>query len=242
MTTVGERSSTSADVGGPAVEAPAHLRRDWTLAVALGELVGFVPPAVTGATLAALGAPDIALVVGLTVAGAVEGLSVGVAQATVLRRTLPEVDRRRWVRATALGAAFAWFVGMGGGALMGSSVAPPLLLLVVMVPAWTAALLAMGFLQWRVLRETVPHSGRWVPVNAGAWLLGVMIVVVALSAAPNSWPGAVHAVIGVVAAVAMGLTVGALTARTLTRLLAVPPRSVNSGGSDGRPGGNTCHP
>jgi hypothetical protein len=41
---------------------PAHLRRDWTLAVALGELVGFVPPAVTGATLAALGAPDVALV------------------------------------------------------------------------------------------------------------------------------------------------------------------------------------
>lgn len=36
---------------------PAHLRRDWTLAVALGELVGFVPPAVTGATLARWGHP-----------------------------------------------------------------------------------------------------------------------------------------------------------------------------------------
>ncbi len=198
---------------------PAHLRRDWTLAVALGELVGFVPPAVTGATLAALGAPDVALVVGLTLAGALEGLSVGAAQAAVLRRHAAGVDGRRWVWATVVGAAIAGFVGMGGGALMGSSVAPPAKLLVVLVPAWTAALLAMGFLQWRVLRVTVPHSGRWVPVNAGAWLLGVMIVVVALSAAPNSWPGPVHAVIGVAAAVLMGLTVGALTARTLAHLL-----------------------
>lgn len=197
----------------------AHLRRDWTLAVALGELVGFVPPAVTGASLAALGAGDVALVLGLTVAGALEGLSVGAAQAAVMRRHAPDVDRRRWVGATVAGAAFAWMVGMGGGALMGSAVAPPAVLLVVLVPAWTAALLAMGFLQWRVLRATVPHSGRWVPVSAGAWLLGVMIVVVALSAAPNSWPGAVHAVIGIAAAVLMGLTVGALTARTLARLL-----------------------
>ena len=196
-----------------------HLRRDWTLAVALGELVGFVPPAVTGASLAALGAPDVAMIVGLTLAGALEGLSVGAAQAAVLRRHVADVDRRRWVLSTVAGAAFAWFVGMGGGALMGSGVGPPALLLVVLVPAWTAALLAMGYLQWRVLQVTVPHSGRWVPVNAGAWLLGVMIVVVALSAAPNSWPGAVHAAIGVAAAVLMGLTVGALTTRTLAHLL-----------------------
>ena len=195
-----------------------HLRRDWTLAVAAGELVGFVPPAVTGASLAALGAPDVALVVGLTLAGALEGLSVGAAQAAVLRRHAAGIDGGRWVRATVAGAAFAWFVGMGGGALLGSS-AGSALLLVVMVPAWTAALLAMGFLQWRVLRASVPSSGRWVPVNAGAWLLGVMIVVGALSAAPNAWPGVVHAVIGVAAAVAMGLTVGALTARTLAHLL-----------------------
>ena len=51
------RAGASTD-GGDRV----HLRRDWTLAVALAELVGFVPPAVTGATLAALGAPDVALV------------------------------------------------------------------------------------------------------------------------------------------------------------------------------------
>jgi hypothetical protein len=33
------------------------LRRRWTLAFVVGELVGFLPPAVTGATLAAIGCP-----------------------------------------------------------------------------------------------------------------------------------------------------------------------------------------
>jgi len=46
-----------------------------------------------------------------------------------------------------------------------------------------------------------------------------MIPVAALSATPNGWPGWAHAVIGVLAAAAMGLTVGGLTVRTLERLL-----------------------
>ena len=100
-----------------------------------------------------------------------------------------------------------------------ADVAPPALLAVVLVLVWCAALLAMGYAQWSVLRRRVPRSGRWVWVTAGAWLLGVTIPVVALSSVPNGWPGWVHAGIGVIAAVAMGLTVGTLTGRTLERLL-----------------------
>lgn len=201
----------------PGPPAP-RLRRDWTAAFVLGELVGFVPPAVTGAALGAANAPDLVLVVGLTVAGAMEGAVLGMAQATVLRRHAPAVDRRRWVVATAVAASFAWFVGMGGGAAMGSSGGSPALL-VLLVPAWCAALLAMGFAQWRVLREVVPGSGRWVPVNAAAWLVGVMIPVVAISAVPNEAPVPVFVAVAVAAAVAMGATVGAITGRTLARLL-----------------------
>jgi tetrahydromethanopterin S-methyltransferase subunit C len=50
-------------------------------------------------------------------------------------------------------------------------------------------------------------------------LLGVMIPVAALSLAPNDWPGWAHGLIAVLAAVAMGATVGALTGRTLERIL-----------------------
>jgi hypothetical protein len=201
------------------LHAAAGLRRRWTLAVVIGELVGFVPPAATGALLATLGASDGALVVGLTVAGLFEGAAIGTTQAIVLAGDAPSVDGRRWVVATVAAAGFAWFVGMGGSAIMGSGLAPPAVLLVVMVPAWTAALLSMGYAQWRVLRRAVPRSGRWVSVTSAAWLLGVMIPVGALSAVPNGWPAWAHAVTAVLAAAAMGLTVGALTGRTLERLL-----------------------
>ena len=209
--------------------APPHgrdrLRRRWTLAFVVGELVGFVPPAVTGATLASVGASDVVLVIGLTLAGILEGVAIGVAQAGVLARYAPSINGRDWVVATAAAAGFAWFVGMGGGALMGADVAAPALLAVVLVPAWCAALVAMGYTQWRVLRRTVDHSHRWVRVTAGAWLVGVTIPVAALSSAPDEWPAWAHAVIGVLAAIAMGFTVGALTGRALDQLLRSEPHA-----------------
>jgi Ca2+-transporting ATPase len=202
-----------------AFDAPA-LRRRWTAAFLAGELVGFAPPALTGATLAAVGAPDVALVLALTLAGAGEGAVIGYAQARVLATYAPAVDGRRWISATAAAAACAWFVGMGGGALLGSRVAPAALLVPLLVPAWAGALAGMGYAQWLVLRRAVPRSARWVPVTASAWLAGVMIPVVALSVVPNGLPSWVHAVVGVAAAVAMGLTVGTLTGRTLAALVA----------------------
>jgi MFS family permease len=200
-----------------------RFRHRWTAAFVVGEMVGFLPPAICGATLAAVGVPDIVLVVGLTLAGLLEGLAIGVAQARVLARFAPDVDGHDWVVATVAAAGFAWFVGMGGGALMGAAIGPPILVAALLIPAWCAALLSMGYAQWRVLRRTVLRSSRWVWVTAGAWLLGVMIPTVALSTAPNSWPGVVHAGIGVLAAMAMGLTVGGLTGHTLERLLDTSP-------------------
>jgi hypothetical protein len=89
-------------------------------------------------------------------------------------------------------------------ALIGSGLAPPGAVLLVMVPAWTAALLSMGYAQWRVMRRSVPGSVRWIAVTSAAGLVGVMIPVGALSAVPNSWPVWARAVIAVLAAVAMG--------------------------------------
>jgi small basic protein len=176
------------------VEYLAGLRSAWTRAFVVGELIGFVPPALTAA--------------------------IGTTEARVLGRYAPDVPTARWVRATVLAAGLAWFAGMGGSALMGAEVAPPVLLATVLAPVWAMALTAMGYLQWRVLRVTVPASGRWVPVTTGAWLIGIMIPVVALSTVPNDWPVPVHVAVAVAAAVAMGFTVGALTGRTLHSLLA----------------------
>jgi hypothetical protein len=214
----------------------AGLRRRWTLAFLVGELVGFLPPAIAGAALSAAGVADPVLVVGLTLAGLVEGTVLGIAQSRVLARHAPAVDSRAWVVATATAAGFAWFVGMGGGAVMGSGTVPVGLGVALLVPAWAAALLSMGYLQWRVLRSGVPGSHRWVWVTSAAWLLGVMIPVGALSVAPNAWPAWAHAIVGMLAAVAMGITVGALTGRALARLIAGSrPRAVTPSRPAGPP-------
>jgi hypothetical protein len=201
------------------------LRRRWTVAFVVGEMVGFLPPALVGAALGATGVDDWVLVGGLTLAGTLEGGAIGLAQSRVLRRAAPLIDRRGWVAATVVAAGFAWLVGMGGGALMGSGAVPAWLAVILLVPAWTAALLAMGYGQWLVMRRTVPSSARWIWVVAGSWLLGVPIPVAALSLTPNGWPPAAFVAIGLTAAVAMGAVVGALTGRTLAQLLSgsTPP-------------------
>lgn len=195
-----------------------QLRWRWTAALVVGEFVGFLPPALTGVALVALDASDPVIVVALTVAGVLEGLALGIAQVGPLRSTWPEIDGASWVKATALAAGLAWLVGMGGSSLVqNSSVSRPLAIGLLAV-AGPIALLSMGFLQWLVLRRVVSNSGRWVPVTAGAWMIGVAVPVISLSAIPNSWPPAAHLVVAVAAAVVMGLIVGALTGGTLEKL------------------------
>lgn len=194
-----------------------RFRRDWTLAFVVGELVGFVPPAVVGAWLGFSGAGDIALVLGLALAGAVEGAVLGTAQAWVLRRHRSGIPAGAWVGATAVGAGVAWLAGMGGAAIAGKASTTAVLL--VLVPVWLLGLAAMGVLQWRVLRRRLPGSGRWVPVSSAAWLVGVLIPVAVISAVPDDWPTAAHIALAVLAAVAMGLVVGVVTGTTMQRLL-----------------------
>lgn len=178
----------------------------------MGELVGFIPPAIAGALLITLDAPEIFLVIGLVVAGLGEGLTLGLAQSTVLRDALPNVSG--WVVATTLAAGAAWLAGMGGSALV-QAVGP--LALLVAGPGWILGLASMGYLQWRRLRHSVDGAARWIPVTTLAWLVGVAIPVVALSVVPTEWPIGAHVVVGVAAAVAMGATVGALTGSTLAQ-------------------------
>ncbi len=195
------------------------LRRRWTTAFVIGELVGFIPPAVTGALLAGAGIDGFPLVLGLTVAGSLEGAALGFAQSRVLSRHVPPLDGGRWIAWTAAAAAFAWFAGMSGPALFESEALTMPVAFAVMVPVWICALLGMGFGQWLVLRRSVPRSVRWIPITAGAWLVGVMIPVAALSLLPDNSPAWAMVSVAVAAAVAMGVTVGALTGGTLVRLI-----------------------
>lgn len=158
-------------------------------------------------------APESWLVVGLVLAGIAEGYVLGSAQDRVLRDVIPGVTK--WPEATAAAAGVAWLAGMGGSSLLqarGSS------WLVLVAPGWVLGLLAMGVLQaWRLSGVRDGWAG-WIPVTSIAWLVGVTIPVVALSAIPNGWHVMAHVVVGVVAATAMGATVGVITGHRLVKL------------------------
>lgn len=66
-------------------------------------------------------------------------------------------------------AAFAWLVGMGASALLGSGQGLNPTVFALVVPLLIAALLGMGFAQWLVIRKCVAHSFAWVWVNGAAW-------------------------------------------------------------------------
>lgn len=187
------------------------LRWRWTVAIIAGELVGFLPPALTGAALATVEAPDLVLVIGLTAAGVLEGVALGVAQHSIIGSLWPDIERRHWVAATAAAAGLAWLVGMGGSTVASSDGVPTAVAIGLAVVVGPLALCSMGYLQWLVLRRVVTDCARWVPVTTAAWLVGVTIPVAALSLVPNRWPPTAHVGIAVVAAVAMGALVGIIT-------------------------------
>jgi hypothetical protein len=106
------------------------------------------------------------------------GALLGWTQAIVLRQVVTSLDTDSWIRATVLGAMLTYAMGM-----------LPSLLFPLPVPAMiaTAAIAGMvllcsiGAAQWRVLRRHRPDSAWWIPVTAGAWLLG-----------PGAFPPSLH--------------------------------------------------
>lgn len=82
---------------------------------------------------------------------------LGWAQATVLWQALPELARRRWVRATADGAVLAYAVGLLPSALAGRwADLPPAVLIIAGLDLGPALLAFIGTVQWLVLRTIGP--------------------------------------------------------------------------------------
>lgn len=192
--------------------------RRWLVACVVGELVGFIPPAIAGAVLVANDASEPALIGGLALAGSAEGAILGAAQAHVLR------DHGRfdgWVSATAVGAGLAWLAGMGGSSLVGAN-GPWALLLAV--PMWLLGLLIMPRLQqWSMRADGLAGTG-WVRCSATAWVVGVLLPVFALSVVPDGAPLGIHVTAAVVGAVAMGAIVGVVTGACMTGILTADER------------------
>jgi hypothetical protein len=139
----------------------------------------------------------------------------------VLRRELAGFDRRAWVVATALAAAFAWSLGLLPSSLgdrLGETSLVVLILAGLVLGA--ALLLSLGVAQWWVLRRYVQPAALWIPANVVAWLVGLGLSVTLMSVLLTEETTTLAVIaIGLGAGLLMGITVAAITGRFLVRVL-----------------------
>lgn len=192
----------------------------WTALVTLGESVGFVLPAMVGATTA-----DVPIGPALLLAaGAVEGAVLGLAQWAVLRSVIPGLRGAAWVTATGAAAALAYALGLAPSVTAEIWQGWPLA--VTIGAAGVVAillLLSIGVAQWALLRRHVARAGSWVWWTAAAWLAGLSVFL--LIATPLWHPGQPLGdviAVGAGAGVAMAATVAAVTGFAVVRLAARP--------------------
>lgn len=178
----------------------------WLLAVTVAESVGFVAPAVTGATT---GGRYEAMVA----AGLVEGAVLGAGQVLGAgRQVLPAV---RWTVATAVGAGVAWAIAMLPTVLDVPWTDP--FVLAAVVAAGAVALLAMPVLQWAATGFRRGLAG-WIPVSAGAWAVGLVWTLAPSPLIDERTPVPVLVGVYAVAGVLMAATVALLTGLAVRRL------------------------
>jgi hypothetical protein len=214
-----QTSIRSAPPAGRGQPARRVRYRRWVRATTLGELAGFTIPALVGTAVAAAGVESLAAAGLLVLAGTGEGAVLGWAQSRALRRDLPGLSTAEWIRATAAGAALAWAIGMTPSTFFEVlRTLPPPLLVVLGVLAGLALLSTIGVTQWLVLRCHVEGAGVWVAANVLGWLAGLVVVFVAIGAAPAGSPVLIVA-FSVLGGLGMGLTVALVTGAFLVRLL-----------------------
>jgi hypothetical protein len=143
---------------------------------------------------------------------------------------------RTWAAATGAGAFLAWTFGMipstvislGSGSGQGGAQAEPGAALVYALAFLMGLALGpvLGFAQWLALRRYVGGAALWMPANALAWALGMLVIFVGIDTATDAGFGLRAVGILVFTLACAGAVVGAVHGLALIRLL----RSVCSDG------------
>ncbi len=194
--------------------SPFPLAR-WVGFTVLGESAGFLVPVTGFAIATTLGFEAWAASALLVSFGAGEGALLGLGQWLGLRRSRIRVRPGAWIGATAVAASVAWAIGMLPSTLMdlgiavdwGSPVtwaliAPAALALLATIPLAQRPLLA---------RAGVRRSWRWVPINMGAWLVGIGFTFLPSPLIDESSPVALTFTLFAIGGVLMATTVALLT-------------------------------
>jgi hypothetical protein len=220
------------------------LWRRWVVANAVGEGVGLGGSFLVGAGLVALlqahHGPWVEIglaLVAVALGTLCEGVIVGHAQWRVLRRVLPALSRRAWVRATAVGAGVAWLLGMIPSTVMSlvsdparppaaageaAGASEPGALVVYLAAAGMGLVLGpiLAAAQYVVLRRHVAAAGWWIPASAAAWMLALPLTFLGPSLMFDVGLNALGVAILLAAVVAAGAVVGAVHGLVLVRLVA----------------------
>lgn len=203
------------------VDELSHLWARWAVATVAGETLGFGVPAAIGALAYGLNVPESGSVPLAVAAGAGEGAILGLAQSRVLRREIDRFRPRDWIAATAAAAALGWAVGMPLGVY--GRLLPTAVLIAGVIVGTIVLLTAVGGAQWLVLRRHVTSAGLWIPANALAWLLGLIVPFAGMSLVDGGHPAALILAVGIASGLGMGFVVAAVTGLALVCLLRPAP-------------------
>jgi len=140
----------------------------------LGWAVGLFPPAAMTMMLVFNGVNGVVQWFVALITAFIEGAVLGFAQYWVMRPTKLRLPGK-WVLNTAWGGLLAW----GIATLPGNFFAPDwknMWIASAMIAVFAFALVALPYMQWRVLREFVHDAWRWVLITAVSWIVGALIV------------------------------------------------------------------
>lgn len=204
----------------------------WTLACAIGELLGI--GAATGVALLHLtlfGEPQnfsqhVILLTIMILAGCLEGLITGYFQWSVLRVKFPDMKARNWILVTVGGAATAWFLGMLPSiyfALQPISQTSTIEISKIHFAAFSLISgivlgTVFGTFQFLELRRHAQEAWQWISANSLAWMMGMMIIYTGASIPSGDTPIILTIVIGALSGLLAGLSVGVVTGWFLVRL------------------------
>lgn len=196
----------------------------WAAGCALAESIGMLAAASAARGVDASLPDDAGLPQRLTgvavivLAGLIEGISIGAAQAILLRWSGIRVSSSRWIRTTTVAAGLGWAIGSAPAALSTGedTTGPPLWL--ILAGAATLGLVmgaGLGALQARLLRTETTDPGRWILASALAWTAGMVIIFTGATLPEPDWNIAavlaLAALTGAFAGSIIGVITGALT-------------------------------
>ena len=183
----------------------------WIVSCSIAEGIGM-----TASAIAARAAPSWSSSMGLVIVvigGLVEGLALGILQASWLARRYPGLSRARWVVTTVLVAGVGWAFASAPAALGDGSGSqpPPALILAASAGLGVAMGALMGAAQALAFRGAVRHPWRWVWISTIAWMPTMVVIFVGATLPDASWPTGRVVVLAAITGLAAGAALGVVS-------------------------------